>query len=259
MIRAAFVGNSHTACVKLAWDIEPIPGMSADFFAAPQKVFAQMALDEGYDLALRDGRPRARDKVLRVNGTDHIDLSGYDLVVLVGQRFNFHGLAKLLCAVDVEGLRETGLGTLLSVPAFRDLCSDLFDSAVPGEKWRNRSKQRLLVVPQPRFSAACLAAPEDAYAAWKKLASSPEGVRPLVDLAFAGYGERLAASGVGFLPHPPDALDALGLTLAGFQNGAPSVGLDRAYPQNNFRHMNADYGALVLAQVRDTMKAATAA
>ena len=84
----------------------------------------------------------------------------------------------------------------------------------------------------------------------RQCAESDDDVRALA--VFIDAMERaLAEIDIGYVPPPLETIGPLGLTRSKYTLGSTRLASGRAHPEDDFSHMNGEYGELVL---RDLMK-----
>jgi hypothetical protein len=111
------IGNSHVACVKMAWDRigKEHPDIALSFFAARGNHLAALAVQERMLVATTD----ATRQMLRhtSGGRDHIDFAAYDhcLICAAGFSFPYHlqTARHYSKAVQTQCLQDLFQGSLL--------------------------------------------------------------------------------------------------------------------------------------------------
>ena len=246
-----FIGNSHLAAVKTAWDAAPPAGYAAAFFGAPQRAWQKMALLPGnqFGLAQNGDYKRQRQITEQANGRATVGLDGAGIVIMVGAFSASDPVASLLATCDVPGLRETGAPTLLSEPLFARARASMAAACLPEQGWLDRSDLTLATLPRPAPAENCLSSSHAQYQSWHDLARAPDGLQDAFALFDAALTDTMAAKGVTYLPQPPDTRTALGLTQAHFlaEGGGTIPGQEQR--RGDHAHMNAAYGAACVAHI----------
>ncbi len=248
MKRLLFIGNSHLAALKTAWDGTPRPGYDAEFFAAPQRTYLRMSLMSGNTFGLpAEGESQRQRKIAEAtNGKAAVSLADRQIIVLVGGFSATDAVAELLADCDVAGLREAGAPSLLSQPLFASICAALAQNALPETGWHNRLDAKVVLIPRPATNETCLASTYPAFLPLQKLAANPTGALP----GFVAFDTALAklatAHGMTYLPQPTETRTAAGLTAQNFLAEGGGITAGEAHKRGDHAHMNAAYGAAVV-------------
>jgi len=251
MKRLLFLGNSHLAAVKLAWDQAAPPGYETEFFGAPQRAWTRMAMLPGNQFGLTDATDFKRQLEITeaANGKASTSLDDRDVIIMVGGFSAADPLAQLLADCDVPALRETGAPTLLTEPLFAKACAHLAGACLPEPGWHNRTQTTVALMPRPATADSCLTSTYPPYQHWHRLAAQPAG---LTD-AFALYDTALAAlmttKGLTYIPQPPSTRTAVGLTPARYLAEGGGTIKGEEHRRGDHAHMNAAYGADCVAQI----------
>ena len=248
MKRLLFIGNSHLAALKTAWDATPHPGFEVEFFAAPQRTYLRMSVMSGntFGLATEGLSPRQRKIAEATNGKAAVSLTDRDVIILVGGFSAAEAMAQVLCDCDVTGLRETGAASLLSTGLFAGICQALAQAALPDAAWHHRKDAKILLIPRPATCETCLASTYPGFQPWHKLAANPAGALP----GFAAFDTALANvatdHGLTYLPQPIATRSPAGLSTRAYlaEGGGITPGED--HKRGDHAHMNAAYGRAAL-------------
>ncbi len=264
-MRLLIVGSSHTAAVYAGWKAvaAEYPQIEADFLAAPVTVFARFSRGQGAIYGLHDTSdlPERRLAVMRaVNGELVRDLAQFTHVTVIGQHYNAAAMLEMLLSCGVAGLRSVPpqAGTLLSLPAFRAFCRDIARKRVPGGLRSTFAGLNIAVSALPMRSETVIRQDSDPHSRIvRALEQNPEGVvdahRIFAQVTVDAYAE----AGMTFIPQPAETLAASGYTLAIFNRG--SLRLDADKTEEEYTHMNADYGALVARAIGNWVSRSSAA
>lgn len=270
MRRALLIGSSHLAALKLAAAgfAARRPDWSLDFFAVTQAQLQHLTLREDGafgvepDLAAKDPEAAAAlaAALTTLNRAASIDTGAYDHVCLVGLRLAQHPIKVLLVSHDVDDAPDRGRPQLLSAAAYEDICAAMAAKAAPDAAWGALGPGRAFFMPRPHLSAAALRSPAPGFAFAKRLAERPEGLRALFARYMDACAEAGARRGLTLIRHPEGAVDDALMTHERFSVGSRRWGAGAAaHPDDDFAHMNADYGALCLdqfARIADAVPAA---
>ncbi|RXF67219.1 hypothetical protein [Hansschlegelia zhihuaiae] len=234
------LGNSHVACARLAW-----PGMRGDHsgidltvFGAPMRAMGELVLDGS---TLRAGTPQSSSLLRRVSGDNHIDLSRFEIVAVVGMELSLAAAVRLFSAYRPWSAGAAGGGHLISEGAFHDA---LVDAAAASDALRLCGKIRhvyagpLFVMPQPNPLEGLLASTEGKANAigvgrWSSAARS---WGPNLYAAFrAACRDACAAHGATFVAQPDDTLADGFFTRDEYRYHDPAT-------KEDYAHMNISYG-----------------
>lgn len=247
MKRVLFIGNSHLAAIKTAWEQAAPQGYDAEFFGAPQRAWQRMALlpDNMFGLSDQGDYKRQREITEQANGKAQVSLQNRDAIVIVGGFSAAEPLAQLLADCDVTTLRETGAPTLLSEPLFAKSLATLAAQQLP-PGW---TQPQTALLPRPAQAETCLTSTNSGYAHWHRLAANPMGLTDAADLFDAALTATFAAQTLTYIPQPTETRSATLLTLA--QYLAPGGGTQKGDEQKrgDHAHMNTAYGSACLASL----------
>lgn len=253
MMRLAILGNSHLAALRLAWRTlhTQYPGVEITFFGGIAPVFNRMSFDARGRFGLHDAdllETGYREQTLHSFGALALDLSGFDALALCGWRYDLGALAQLADMVDIDGLLTTGAERRLSRPAFEAMIRALAEASVPDPAWQERVRAPRFLLPRPRPPRHMLDSGAKAPSLWVRLTA--RNVAPVLAAMDRALGQAGAAQGWNVCVQPPRTLAACGLTDDPFSINPPRFGnLNRARPTDDCEHMNATYGAAVLADL----------
>jgi len=250
MKRLLFLGNSHLVAVQAAWQAAQPKGYEAEFFGAPQRDWARMALLPGnlFGLTVDGATKRQREMTEKANGKPAVSLDHRDILVIVGSFPAADPLAILLADCDVTGLRETGAATLLSDTLFAKACQSLAEAQLPPSGWQNRD-ETVLMLPRPAPAETCLGSTFPGYRAWHRLAAAPGGV----SAAFGRFDDRLKAvmaeCNLVYIPQPARTRTAIGLTAGHLLAPGGGIKSGEDKKRGDHAHMNISYGAACIAEL----------
>lgn len=237
MRRLLVLGNSHAATLRRAlpeaereW-----PDLAADFWGLPGAAFAKARQDGSGILRPDPEDAISQRKAGQWNRLDHVDLSAYDHILLVGLRYGLRpgqGFMRAFQPLD-WGSRSGALG--VSEGFLRAALKAEILAVLEAQNARTPLDARFILMPAP-YPAATVIAPgplhEPVPAAVARLARA-------ADLQ-AIYEEELTAAhaelGLNLVLQPPETQHGAFLTLAQFLED----------PGRDARHMNAAYGLIAL-------------
>ncbi|HWA91341.1 MAG TPA: hypothetical protein VG889_14995 [Rhizomicrobium sp.] len=246
--RVCVLGNSHSAALHMAWKNRLAPEMAnvaMTFFAAKSQLMRHMTLTNG--VLVPDDRELGDLLAATSGGLRRIDLSGYDAFVLagLGARITLTALCKDHGTVAHGRWGEPD--NLVSQNCFRAmLAAGLADNIAFWLLDRIResgSTAPALICPTPLYSEIELERPfmrrhprlgDAAFRA----AVMEEGKRIAFDLAAAHGGEMVWQD--------ESTIAAPGYTKREFARAALRLGKN---PTDDGKHMNEDYGVVVLGNV----------
>lgn len=260
--RVLVVGNSHVAAVRNGWKLigPEFPGFQVKFFAANSTLYQQLEFDD--DLTFGIHRPARYDpqqvEFLRKSFRRlTIDMKAFDVVLVVGQNSNEVDFLRQFEGFSIDGVRERPDLPRLSQTAFAEFCDEIARKRLPPAEWHNWDSPKLYFMPVPIPRADC---PIDSerYGIWARYGRDAD-----TGLAFLKrYRERVALvyRSIGIQPiDPPDTVyDPCGLTRTEFGNFANKLaGRRMVYEDDDYHHMNAKYGAVVLRHALNSLPAGT--
>ncbi|MEM7525296.1 MAG: hypothetical protein AAF360_16395, partial [Pseudomonadota bacterium] len=256
-MRALIIGASHIAALKLAAPafLAARPDWRIDFFGADWRRFQRLRLGEdgilGCDPALAKADPvAARDlhrHLTAVNERTEVALGDYDVVLLADRRIGDQIIRRLLLGHDVDGADDRSRPQIMSTACYGAICESLAAARIPDEAWRAHPDRRLFVMPKPFPSAGLMDADGPPYVVHRRLAETTADLRPLYDVYLDAYADALARIGADLLRQPGETYDDRLLTHERYSVGSKRLwALDKAHGNDDYAHMNIDYGALCL-------------
>jgi hypothetical protein len=259
MRRILIIGNSHTGALKESWDADraAFPGTEIAFFVAPQNHFAACRLGADRVFGLPEkANPRTREIVRTLNDAESVDLKAFDVVVRVGYRWRVDDVVSILAGYDIDGILDSGAPRRMSAEGFRAACCDIAGASLPGLRWRDMDRPRLVFVAKPYPSEAVLETAEASgkplqerrNRGWRLALGRHRSVAPALAVFEEAMREALAACKIDFVPAPAEARGGSGLTLNRYTLGSARLSA-KAHGAEEIQHMNRNYGALVLREV----------
>ena len=243
-MKVCIIGNSHLAALKLAIDNGALVGTGADivFFGTPGPPFKKVRFRKG---AVR-GPKSLHDNFLNVSGGRYtrIDPAEFDVVVIYAGNFYFHKLVgnihhTLGCQVHLtEDCLSTGVERwVTSRHAFR--LANAIAKAAP--------TTRTILVPRPIPAIGAATEPETVDRNME--------IPWLWDTLEAAFRKKIwnicrqtaAQKGVELLLQPESTIDANQFTKAKYTSHSTRLlGRARAHEPSDVKHMNAEFGEVVL-------------
>ena len=248
MTRILALGNSHIAMLKQgsARLQEQFPDANLEFFSAPGSMFLLGKADENGIFTPRVRSDRDREVVVRINGTDSVDLTKYDEVFVVGHRFFLMVAAELLLEHDILEGTPTGKARYVS-DAFFDASAEAHlkeTAARIHERLGHTNKITFTIAPYPASSIS-QRGPEFLFGhTITTLANHPEGPR-LFERWVKQVEKALTDFGYRFVHQPDETVDGPSTTKPEFSVDA-AAGLTETLSEPDHRHMNADFGFRLL-------------
>lgn len=253
MKTACLIGNSHLGALKAGWDARDASARPIDvaFFGAKAQSLRRTFVQRG---RLRSNDRQVRRSLERTGGAPEIDLSRYDMFLLVGVGLHFRFLARLALFACVHPHDSPGYRL-----ASRALLTEGFLPTVRGaagwELARNLSAATdapIYVMPEPFFGKGALASGEHPLVNHVHDVGMGEAFGDVFDKAcekaFAPYGRFVAqprATRADFI-FTADAysLDAIGLKRM--------IDTDKEAREDDYVHKNAAYGEEMLRAFFET-------
>ncbi len=246
-----FIGNSHLAAVRAAW--QAVPGYEAEFFGAPQRAWLRMTHLPGNAFGLSNeneaGFARQRKITEEANGKAAVCLSGRDVIVLVGGMSAAEEVAAVLATCDIPGIRQTGAATLLSPELFAKICAALAQGVAPLPGWHHRTDARVLMLPSAASADTCLGSTNAAFQPWHRLAANPTGALAGFAAYDAALGQMLKGLGIDYLAQAPQTRTTAGLTAGALLAEGGGVTKGQEQRRGDHSHMNPTYGAACVGQI----------
>lgn len=242
-LSVCIIGNSHLAAIKLghAAVAADFPEIQLDFYGGvAQRLWALE--QEGTTLVPRHKR-LAENFAETSGGRRRIETADYDAFVLVGLFFGLVTIGPLF-AVGRPYSGEAGVD-LVSRPFLRAGALDLLGrslAAVTADKvLRARAAAcPILLIPTP-FPSEAVRGTQDSF--W----ASDDAVARLRECYDEAVSTLSRQAAFEVLAQPAQTIAPPACTRAAYSMDSVAFGSDAAHPEDDHVHMNADYGAVVLA------------
>lgn len=246
-MKIAVVGTSHVAMIKLGWDLirAGLPEIEMAFFSSPGKSARTRKLINmvfGYHSVV----PQP-DEIVIGHDARTIDLGAQDAVLQVGYVTGEVELATLLDRFAIDGLPATVEKPFrLSRPAFDAFCANLAQQYLPSPEWRGWTGPRLTLQPHPNPDERCMTSPREKFQRWQTLATNAETFRVAREIYLDHFETALGQHGIALLRQPAETFAPNGLTLTSYGKGAMDLHKNVPLDEDDYVHMNADFGLLSL-------------
>ena len=248
MKRVCMIGNSHLACLKLGWGRvrERHPGLEITFFGSRGGLCQHLQLC-GHKLVPTNDT-LAADLRWISGGLNDIALDHFDTFILMALQFAPTRVSQVAREFSYIDSRLDPRKRLISRECFLQSVLDGLGSSIAvsiAEKIRSTVSQPIVIVPQPHVSAAW----RDIAAFRNGFGNAPPGCWALLGQIWKDCASK-AAEGAG-----AKALFQSGETMVDCfftdhrfckESVMLAEGLSREHPGNDFVHMNAEYGEVVL-------------
>lgn len=247
-MRVCFIGDSHLACIKKAWDAElaaRYPAVSPTFFAAPGRGMDRLDVRDG---TLGSEDPEVTRILLMISGgAERID-AAYDVYALHGMHLSVIQALDLLR--QMPGVRGTSRPEFVATPEFRaELRSAIEGSIAVGNlrKLREITRAPAFVSPTPMADAR--------MQPLRRRLVDYETAQPLADLFDEMCSLVCRDLDARFVPQPPQTRFGDGLaTKAEYSlNAARFSHKAEQIVREDASHMNAQYGREAGAAILDAV------
>lgn len=261
-LRLCFLGNSHVACVRQAWQTEAgrWPGISPLFVGAHRNLLLETAEVAGRLVPTSDGTARAFSELA---GIDHVDLTAFDAFVVTGCLVSLGCIANLyrdarwldLPSIAIHDDLASEPAVLMSDAAVQMTAEDILSRRLGlrvAQHLRGMTNQPIVVTSQARVSAVIEQAHRPGVRAHHAALKAGDGAS--LSALFDSCATRACRdAGAAFLPQPRRTIAKDILTARAFMDGAVRLTADGNSPQphRDITHANARYGAAVLDQIAD--------
>ncbi len=246
MTRLAVIGSSHMGTVRQsdAAIRAACPALEIGYFGMPGAPFQRISVDEAGILRVRADAAEA-DTIRAINGCDHFDLNGYDLIWVIGPRFGLGHILRPLLKLDILELGRTGAAQSVSWGLYQAHIRAEVDAITASMRAKLGGDARVTLTPAP-------------YPAETARRRGPHHEPPLAnilnhpgrDRIFAHYeaeiARSVAAAEFGHLAQPAATRSAPFATDPAYLRGAVDF-RDGSAPAKDLRHMNAAYGLACFA------------
>jgi hypothetical protein len=251
MTRVCFVGNSHLAAVKLGWKAvrSGYPGIDAHFFGAPTRQFASIAVEDGLLVPKSDDARRCFR--LTSGGQASAVLADYDVVVLIALGLSLAVVLDVYASYRADDQRNSEGDFELVSPAYFHEIAKARLAVMPALTYLNKIREatvargtEIWLYPQPMPSIAVLAS--------NVVSATPfEATRiSTMKQAVAFHDEEVLHSAFAALCADLAQVSSI-FSREEYARGSVRLtkNLNIAHPEDDYAHMNAKYGAIVMRQI----------
>ncbi|WP_299930711.1 hypothetical protein [uncultured Pelagimonas sp.] len=259
-IKVTIVGNSHVAALRRGWDlIQDDFDVDLQFFAANSTLFGQLSLNEKKSFGMHDTtsfKPKHVDFLKSQFGKTAIDLAASDAVVVAGQGIREKDFIRNLAKFSVDNIREAEGLPLLSEDAFHDFAKAIIQKSNMFEKWANWDCSKVFLLPSPIPLDGC---PEDKeiYRVWAQFSATPNRNVEFLERFHAIVAKELAEQSISLVSPPWSVLGENGLTRKEYGGNARRLDQSLNNYKNDYHHMEAEYGAVVMRHLLEQVLAET--
>lgn len=259
-MKICVLGNSHLAAFKLGWEqiAHGYPGVTADFFGMGRDTFKHTKLENGEIVA---SKPELVEKMkLFSGGKSAIPVAEYDAFVVVGL---VAGMIRLLRYLPGHGIA----GEMEDRPQIvsYEMVQDTWDEYVATtpmphliDMLREVSDAPIVHFMRPMRSSAIL--DDDSARARFFQTMIESGDMPYAHDLLARVMEPHLKGRMVNVPQPVETTVGMALTDKAFSIGSTTLrDEDLQHDDDDVSHMNADYGAICMAQALDTLGVAAQA
>lgn len=269
MKRVLLTGSSHAAAIYSGWQMIQTEYDDCELEVLAFPVYAvkhaERKADGSYGLFVTDAlKDQVRDELISAYGSLTRNLNDFSYVIVAGQQLGQLQALSLLASCGIHGLRPTPSerSPLLSLPAWRAFCRNSVKKAQPPSMFSELAGPKTIVLGIPLRSEAIADSTDINYREIALgLKNNPEGVRDAMGIFFDTARAVYAESGIELVTQPMETLCDFGFTKSEYNRASVNIRStlvkgEAHMPADDYAHMNAQYGALVLRQVLDSLDAA---
>lgn len=239
MSRLCIIGNSHITAVKDGWPkASPITSeFSPTYFAAPGNWMAEMEVHDG-KLTLTSERGR-RLMALSSGGATEIDPTAFDAFLLVGMFVRLRRAVKVYQTHRMPAHADKSHRVISRATLGAAVAGHIEESAAANTiaKLRTLTKSPVGLIPEPLPSENII--PTDRF--WEG-----DYMPFLHDVYMEQLHRFVEKHGVDLAVQAPDSMVRGAFTNARYSIGAVRLRGGNVSEQEDFQHMNADFGAEIL-------------
>lgn len=253
MTRIAIIGNSHVAALKMGWDLieADYPHLTVVFFASAGKL-AQTRTLQGKVFGFLDPKPSPNEVIFGNHSERSIDLATFDHVLRVSEAKKESLLATVLETTVVDGWPADGRKHHMSVSAFEALVGYAAQVQLMSSDWRNWDSPKVTSCPAPYPDERCLGNnKQPRLARWRVLAVRPDELLWLREIYTEKHRAFAEKHNIGLLTQPPETIGPTALTLKEYSEGSFRMDVGKMETSEEYIHMNAVFGQLMLEQYFD--------
>jgi len=240
-MRICVIGNSHLAALKQAWDQLTFDYREIElvFFGARASAMTHLEVQNG--CLVPTNEETRQDIYFTSGGQSLIDINGFDAVLLYGLACDTHIFSPALATHRVGNIADT-TRKIMSLSCFTRICEDRVRRSLMfkiASLVRSVSGVPIFISPSPFPSRSCV---EDTSGKWNILAANY--CQPIQQGYYDGINRAFQSFEGIFLPQPGDTVTDFLFTKTQFSKGSIRLieGLSSAHPDDDYNHMNKDYG-----------------
>jgi len=257
MKRLLICGSSHVGALKLGWQAirKDVSGVRVNFLAAPSKMVSVFRAERNRFGLIDQGTLSEKDWALlhQINRKPVVNLNSYDAIVEIRDRVHLP-VIRLLRNCRIDGIRDMPSPTRLSTGAFWDLVAEPQEFIAPRPEFQNRDAQQVAVLPTPRVSETCLASDRSDHPFYPWVLAHKElgNFAELMDQAEEVIAGRMRNRGWTFITQPRSTIAESGFSKGQYSRGSIGLG-GSAHGEQDFAHMNEDYGQIMVRRILETL------
>lgn len=251
-MRICIIGNSHLAAVKLAWDdlANCYKDIEIVFFGARGTAMKNLEVKNGCLIPTDDFTKQ--EIKFTSGGQEFISFNNFDAILLYGLACDLRMLSFPLSTHRL-GHKIADSRPIMSQACFTQLCEDrvshniLFEIAT---MVRDATDIPIFVSPAPFPSQACI---EDETQNWSYLNNHDGKITQ--QSYYQGISNAFSSLHAIFIPQPEATITNNVFSKPHFTKKAIRLikGFSHIHPENDYLHMNKDYGKLLLVQFLNTI------
>lgn len=254
MTKIQIIGNSHVAALRYGWELisAEFQSVEMNFFAAAGQTYREVSVSRDLKFGLNGFNtkvPQGWNKTREIFGVTEVDLTQADHVIFAGLQIQEHLNIALLNCVSVDGFRPSEGLTRISRNAYDEIADSFVNLALSDCLFGSFQLGSLTFIPSPRPSEAMLKPRTASDKAWTDFNKDPKYGAPEMACYFERVTLGLDRLGYKFCAPPDHVYAANGMTRAHYGVGSLRVDRNLKHPVEEYRHMNAAYGADVLRHV----------
>lgn len=251
MKKLCFIGNSHLAALKLAWDDiqENHPDLDITFFGAYGNSLANIAVEDGALV------PTNEKMQLEFNVTSYdkgrITISEYDYFFLFSLNFSVNLIIPPYDEFRTDSQQDDPAKHLISDRFYKDISKDFLTQSagyVVRQKLIEAGAAQIFISPQPMPSEAIL---QNKNGASTFRDAHDNGDLPAIVDMFEDIKAEFAEEGLAYVDQPSDTLNPNGFTKDMYSVDAIrlTIKFNKKHPPDDHFHMNTHYGAALLQKI----------
>jgi hypothetical protein len=253
MKRVCVIGNSHIAALKLGWDVIEYgyPQIDLTFFGSPRKNLRDLRVENG---ALVAGSEKTLKHLQSTSkGQSEIIAEKFDVFLIVAMDFGVRRLEDVYRHYRSEEHKNMkGTKHYVSNACFSLAAKGLLRATLAFEiasKLKQLTDNPVMFVPQP-FPSADISGD----ALWEDMIHYGDDV--LLARTFRKIASELSANGEPVIQQPEGTKSGEMFTRPELSKGSRrlTMNFDVEHPDDDYWHMNHDYGAAVLRNAIRSIK-----